>query len=297
MQIPFQCTPGDYKEASAANGVWAMLPPQKSRAATIINQAGGAMIGISFAVVIFFSSGVTATWHVAPLALIASGLIAPAFIFITVIQLLLKLKRTALNPPPAGIVQAVVPHSIPGMSPAKAFTSMVIWIGVMGVLGAIHLVQRSTAAPTNADQPVRELPFVAVLGITFMPSVIAMTWLTVAARSLQIKSYVHGQPQLYAPKIFEFDETGVTIASDASQIKLRWQAIVKFVESEHLFVLYISEVFFHMVPKRALAAAGDVHEFVAALTTHVPRGVLLPRPPGGFPVQVVSVPQEWPTPQ
>jgi YcxB-like protein len=305
MPVPFRCTTDDYREASAANGVWAKLEGRHNPLPNVITKVSGAAIAIGIAVAAVlmpYGEHPHATWRVAPLALIVPSLLLPSLCLVIILQTLAKLwkrQRTPRNQ--IGIVQEVVPRSIEGISGAKAARAISAWIMIFALLGVLYLLSRmappsrvpsARPAPTgsvNGEPAGPELPFVAILCLTLAPSLVMLLLSAVLARRLQIQQYTQGQPQLFDPKSLEFNEAGVVITSETTENRLRWPAIIKFAESEHLFLLYISEIMFHMVPKRAMAEAGQLEAFVAALTTHVPRGVLLPRPAGGFPVQPIPV--------
>jgi hypothetical protein len=307
MPVPFQCTPNDYKQASAANGVWAKLEGRHHPLPNVVMKVSSAAIAIGMglaAVLIPAGEQPHVTWRVAPLALIVPSLFLPSFCLVMVLQTLAKLQGRRRTPENSvGIVHEVVPRAIDGISGAKALRAIAAWILFFALLGALYLLSRiapqsPSASSANAQAAGRELPFVAILCLTFAPAMITLILFAVLARRLQIKQYTDGQPQLFDPKTFEFDHAGVVITSETTENRLRWPAIVKFTESDHLFLLYISEVMFHMVPKRALAEAGQLEAFVAALTMHVPRGVLLPRPASGFPVQPIhAIPLPPPLPE
>lgn len=73
------------------------------------------------------------------------------------------------------------------------------------------------------------------------------------------------QPALQRPHTLEVVEGGVIIDNVLERQECRWPAFVRYAETPHLFLLYPSEISFHMVPKRALADEAQVKEFRALL--------------------------------
>ena len=90
------------------------------------------------------------------------------------------------------------------------------------------------------------------------------------------------QPHLRNPQSLELTPHGLRFEDGVCVRDYRWAGFTKWREGETLFLLYVSDVGFHMVPKRAMAGPHEVDQFRHLLWQHV-------RPidplPFGFPVQ------------
>ena len=66
------------------------------------------------------------------------------------------------------------------------------------------------------------------------------------------------------------------------RLEAKWLAFARVIETQNLFVLYVGEHAFHMVPKRAFADAAHVDEFRGALHDRITHR------PAAFPVPPVA---------
>ena len=88
-----------------------------------------------------------------------------------------------------------------------------------------------------------------------------------------------GQPHLQRPKRVEIDVTGFVISDAVSRLEHRWPSFSHARETKNLFLLYVSNYAFHMVPTRAFATdeeADGCRELV--------RKMVAERPGPAFPV-------------
>src|SRR5204863_3395552 len=69
----------------------------------------------------------------------------------------------------------------------------------------------------------------------------------------KIRRAWEGQPNLNRPHTFDIIVSGVTVTTPVSRHEYQWDAFPKFLETPHLFLLYISNLTFHLIPKRAFA--------------------------------------------
>ncbi len=298
MPVPFQCTAEDYKEASAANGVWEKLESRVDKLPNLITRVGSIALAICL-IIIGLSrpgqNGTSFTWRVAPLTLILANLALPGFLLILMARALTKSLRK--EPRRIGLVQHAVPKSPRHLSARRTVIGIGSWILFFVILGGLFWLDATGKTAPGATsspsvQPIGnsvELPSFELLALTFLPLIIALMLLGMVQNKLQLKKYTRGQPQLFEPTQLDFDHAGISLNSQYTHISLKWPAIVKFAESENLFLVYISQIYFHLVPKRALIVGGQLEAFIVALTSHVSEGVLLPRPPTGFPVLPVPV--------
>jgi len=64
-----------------------------------------------------------------------------------------------------------------------------------------------------------------------------------------------------------WDEQGITYRSTSAHSTIAWEDYVTWKESEHLFLLYLADRLFQMVPKRVFASAAEEQDF----RRHLPR--------------------------
>jgi hypothetical protein len=86
------------------------------------------------------------------------------------------------------------------------------------------------------------------------------------------------QPHMHRPFVAEFDDDGVRLAERLSRHEYQWEYFPGRVETENLFVLYVSPLAFHIFPKRAFADDGERAEFATLLRRRVSERT------NGFPV-------------
>lgn len=71
------------------------------------------------------------------------------------------------------------------------------------------------------------------------------------------------QPHMHRPFVAEFDDDGVRLSEPLSRHEYRWDYFPGCMETEHLFVVYVSPVSFHVFPKRSFADDGARLAFAA----------------------------------
>jgi hypothetical protein len=105
------------------------------------------------------------------------------------------------------------------------------------------------------------------------------TWIFVGAIWLRIFSLYtgqrpyrklwDGQTNLHAPKTIGISYDAVTFADALVSSTYRWPAFRRSVETPHLFLLYISDLQYHMIPKRGFETTQDLEEFRALVDHHI----------------------------
>ncbi|HEV2295238.1 MAG TPA: YcxB family protein [Tepidisphaeraceae bacterium] len=78
------------------------------------------------------------------------------------------------------------------------------------------------------------------------------------------------QPQLRLPQTLEQTERGLRFDDGRSTHDYAWSAFTKFRESENVMLLYLSDLGFEIIPKRAFADAAQFGAFRALISQHVP---------------------------
>jgi hypothetical protein len=98
-------------------------------------------------------------------------------------------------------------------------------------------------------------------------------------RAWRLQSHVHGPRSLVA------SDDGIVIADAITSLNYHWPAIQKWGETGSLFLLFVSGLSFHMVPKRAFGSAGALDSFRQMLANATERGER------GFPVLAAQAPR------
>jgi hypothetical protein len=77
------------------------------------------------------------------------------------------------------------------------------------------------------------------------------------------------QPHLHRPQTLELTPHGLRFDDGCCTRDYRWEGFPKWREGETIFLLYVSDVAFHTVPKRAFPTVADVDGFRHLLQHHV----------------------------
>ena len=79
---------------------------------------------------------------------------------------------------------------------------------------------------------------------------------------------MHRQNKLLRePAELEWDERAITLRTAAAHSTLPWEDYVKWKENDRLFLLYVADRLFQIIPKRTFASAADMQDF----RRHLPR--------------------------
>ena len=85
---------------------------------------------------------------------------------------------------------------------------------------------------------------------------------------------------------FEASELNLKLSDSASHSEIQWRAFCRFVETENLFLLYLTEDLFHIIPKRAFSTLEDGLQFLGLLSREIKNGLVPERRDVGFPVEL-----------
>lgn len=77
----------------------------------------------------------------------------------------------------------------------------------------------------------------------------------------RIQKIFRQQKSLHSPYSFAPMDEAVIIKSDIAEGKMPWDHFVKWKEGKNLFMVYQSDVLFHMVPKRCFASPEEMTQF------------------------------------
>jgi hypothetical protein len=111
------------------------------------------------------------------------------------------------------------------------------------------------------DAVVRVLPIVVIVGVGAI-----ILWYGARGR---IRRAWRGQPSLHLGHTFEFFDDRVLVDTTQSRTETKWTAFPRVLETPNLLLLYVSDVAFHILPKRSLAGAGELERFRGFLVNRV----------------------------
>ena len=98
-----------------------------------------------------------------------------------------------------------------------------------------------------------------------LPWIVFWTALIVVLRLMQRKAgpkaVAAGTPALKGPMTAEVDAGGVAISSAIWRVQYAWPAVIGFTETKDLFLLSITPVSSHAIPKRGFASREEVDAF------------------------------------
>jgi hypothetical protein len=87
----------------------------------------------------------------------------------------------------------------------------------------------------------------------------------------QLTTLWRGSPTLHRPYTMTVTDDGLTFVEPLARHDLKWFAFDRVIETRNLFLLYITEHSFHMVPKRGFVNAGELDEFRATIDNRITR--------------------------
>jgi hypothetical protein len=100
----------------------------------------------------------------------------------------------------------------------------------------------------------------------------ALFWLRIFVTYLGDKPFRriwNGHPQLHSPKTLTIDDEGLVFCDPLITNSYRWPAFARSMETPALFVLYVGDQTFVMVPKRAFKSAQGMEQFRAMIDHYV----------------------------
>lgn len=77
------------------------------------------------------------------------------------------------------------------------------------------------------------------------------------------------QKSLQREMTLRFDDSGLAIEAENSQGRIPWSDFLKWKENDRLFLLYISDPLYHMVPKRLFKSSSEVDSVREVMRTHI----------------------------
>ena len=164
------------------------------------------------------------------------------------------------------------------------------WLVAVGLLVLSWRFLSTATAPDARPETVtgpEGLPWRMILDfliphITWMLLLVTVFVLLVRQTSQQLLATWNGSPTLHRRHTLTMDGDGLTLADPLARLEAKWLAFDRVIETQNLFVLYVSEHAFHMIPKRAFADAAQLDVFRAAIDDRITHR------PAAFPVMPVA---------
>lgn len=95
----------------------------------------------------------------------------------------------------------------------------------------------------------------------YLSAYVAGRWNTRRIIRQQLKS----SPSAQSPQIYTFSDAGISMTGALHNLDLKWEAIVKALESKHDFFLYPSKSFAYFLPKKAFVSGEQQAELRSML--------------------------------
>jgi hypothetical protein len=143
----------------------------------------------------------------------------------------------------------------------KTFVPL-LFIGLI-LLGSVVLLSSITSVQIPGAPP----PPPTDWGALFYPHISWLLMITLFAifvakhQRTSIRRAWDGQKNLHRPHTLDMTVQGVTVSTPLSRSDYHWDAIPKFLETPNMLILYVSDLTFHLVPKRALATLEELEAF------------------------------------
>ena len=142
-----------------------------------------------------------------------------------------------------------------------------IALGGPAVIVTLHLL-----AGDSLERALFRNVFWIVLGLLFLLGY------PLAVR-LNLRSFVGANPELGAPQLYRFTETGVDLRGGPADVSVAWPNITEAVETKAVLLLFTGRTMAHVLPRGAIAAAGQLEAVRQLLRERLgERAHLLPSP-------------------
>jgi len=82
-------------------------------------------------------------------------------------------------------------------------------------------------------------------------------------------------PALHGPESMDISDQGLTHAGPGCRGESTWDVYTSYIESQHLFLIFLAPNQARVIPKRALASEEELQALRSLLATHV--GVIFPK--------------------
>jgi hypothetical protein len=290
MRVQFQCTFGDFREASLGHA--SAHRPGGKPPRTWARLAGWVVfvvLAITWTILVRSSNRPAGVAPQAQVALPTGTTLTIRFLYASLFSLMfclsygIVLTRLALRTPrPAWL------------APTTAQRWGAIFFGIC--MAAVALLLGRALALQGGDALATDPTGYEML-LSSLPSIIFLVMITTFSftyRRRDVKRRWEAQPFLHRPFTLEANDAGITFEEPKSMNRYSWDYFPGFRDTPNMLLLYVSPYGFWIIPKRAFASTEALEAFKALLLTHVKTGTLLPTATSGFPVRLLP-PAEVPS--
>ncbi len=177
-------------------------------------------------------------------------------------------------------------HGVGGLLKAGFVKGVFGWFLVSTVLVLSWLLLRKLDPVDDEVAPLvitwRDVSEVLMPHSVWFLMMFAFCWFIYRFTDRQVENLWKGASNLHRPFSLEVSDYGMVLAEPLARYELRWYLFERVIETKNLFLLYVGEQSFHIIPKRAFADAEQLGLFGALLHNHVTHR------PTAFPVLPVA---------
>jgi len=270
VTIEFQYTFEDLKEANAAH---------KPKGAEKQRASGGRRVGSIVFFIVFVGTFALLVLS-SPEASAGTG--RPVLL-----DLLMPMLALAVFLGPWVMARALKARGAKGLVSTRGVVGAIGWVVAAVLLAVFVWIRRHAPDPADGVVAAERSAWRGIADFvrphfTWVVLTGAMCIFLIRYTSRQLLTIWEGAPGLRMPFTLSVSDDGITIAEPLSRHELKWLAFDRVIETQNLFLLYVAEHLFHMVPKRAFADANQVEEFRAMIDNRITRR------PTAFPVLPVG---------
>ena len=131
---------------------------------------------------------------------------------------------------------------------------LIKWAGYFMLL-LVVIVLPISIFDTGADQKDGFIPVIIVAGLAYL------VFLFGFMHPRRLKKIFSQQKMLHAPHSLNITDEAISTKSEVGEAKLTWNYFPKWKEGKNIFLLYQSDVMFHLVPKRCFASLEEMAQF------------------------------------
>jgi hypothetical protein len=140
---------------------------------------------------------------------------------------------------------------------ARSLRSQVMWVAV--IVGPAVIVISLTGIDSTASLAYAIMMFIFGVGVILMPH----------TRRRQVRRRYASMPLVAGPQKYSLTTQGIEVSSAAGSTFLRWEAVLKAIESKEFLLLYLSNAQAIYVPKRVIDSESTLEAVRQLLRTHL----------------------------
>lgn len=297
MIIHAHPTDADYTHALAAHATWAQVAAQTRVWRNPFIYIWMVCLGGMMVLLISPELVSKQVWGVNAVSLMAMILVYPLVTILFGVKAMLASSAT-LRPEANGIVERkITVKGKPQVPTSKTWYGWVVFVTV-AVMLFLYMSRHSgnllntTPPPTGmvmqeTGESAEPVSGATLFFISLFAWMAAIKLTATLQKKRQTRNLLISTPSLLLPKTWEMTEDWIAERGELLQTTMKWEFILKFLETPNVMMLYPNEQSFYLIPKAAFSGETEYDEFVALLMRKVPNGVMQPRGERGFPVQPI----------